>query len=423
MFRKESAINPYCQVARTPWVMEWLSRELENQRPTLDKNINQLLARIGRQFFQTEDLKTVDAGENTGEESVADAGTKSKGSAFLSALTVDLLAKTLLEAYDDNKDKISAEKVVAALHNAVESSDNNDDPEKKGKKGKKGNKVSCISALEMKGRDPLERLMRNFIQKIEDRFGCLLPGDAAAIAFHGRFVALFPDMYIESAVLFAPAISTHEVSPETDFITVKNEDPAEFITNRGLVPQEQRGSSFMDDQQYHPGHTRIETRVIDPDLAFKNFRTNPSGTPLTVDEKKMILREYLLCVIFAQPTAKMHTHLSFEFPRFVHAYLCEGQAVTLAAAFENQAKSDGNGFEEPSIAKLRTYWSNVKRNLLGLGKFDGVKLCRFPKLVDGKPVVAPDGTTETREEYQLDLNDANTNLGQMLDEIVNFVIS
>jgi CRISPR system Cascade subunit CasC len=375
---------------RTSHLDRFLLVELENQAPTLDEKVRQLLSEVGCASF----LKVVSKAK--GNEISIDDETKTKGLILISRNEIKMLARVTLDLYGTNKDK----KLSVAS------------PAKEGRKGNKEKEKDYAGALGF-GPDDVKNAY------LKESKG-LLPGDALDIALFGRFLADVPELTVESAVCVAFTISTHAAGIETDFVSAVDEDLGAFFPGRSIRPLESRGAGFIGDVQHHPPQCQLETAVINTDLWFANAG-KLNGKELDLEQKKQCLAAILVSFIRGVSQAKKSSMFSNEEPSMVMVSVSDGMPLTMASAFENPVKANGEGLVAPSIARLKEHWGNVKANSKSLGKLDRLGLRQIVVLGDdGKPNLATDGKPEVKDECCWESsNSKNYNLMRLVDEIVN----
>jgi hypothetical protein len=299
-------------------------------------------------------------------------------------------------AFVSRQDAANFAQVVLSLYNQHKDDPVKVKPVKEGKKGKrtKANEAKTFN-LPFQTKDVQDEYRKQFGEK--------LPHDAIAVSLFGRMVADMTDMSVESAVWVSPSISTHSIAPETEFISAVDEPARNLYPTSGLRPKEHRGAGIIIDQQFHPSHVILDTVGIDVDLWLSRM-TKKDGSQFTVEEKRKLVRAAMITAIAVFRSAKQHSNFSNEETDFVLAYVCDGQPVSLAAAFEKDVKAaNGKSLLTASKEALMYRWNKVLRNHQEQ-EFDSLRLRKIVVANgDGKPQEKTECVFDlsTVEEYSI----------------------
>lgn len=167
---------------------------------------------------------------------------------------------------------------------------------------------------------------------------------APDVALFGRMLADDPELNLDAASQVAHAISTHKVSIDTDFFTAVDD----------LQPEGTVGAGMMGITNFNSA-TFYRYAAIDWGLLTENLGGN-------VDLACKTVLGFLRASVKAIPTGKQNAFAAQTPPGFVLVVARkDGQAWSLANAFEKPVIARDGGYLEPSIQTLIKHWDRLNR--------------------------------------------------------------
>jgi CRISPR system Cascade subunit CasC len=200
----------------------------------------------------------------------------------------------------------------------------------------------------------------------------VLDGDKAVdLALFGRMLADLPKKNIDAACQVAHALSTNKVSMEFDFFTAVDD----------LSPKEETGAGMMGTVEFN---SACFYRYANIDL--KQLTENLGDDRALADKA---VEAFLRAAVTAIPTGKQNSMAAQNPPSLVFAVVRDKGLWSLANAFVNPVRPDGNnGLVEKSITALEDYWAK-----LAAAYGEGGILAR--------PVLYLDGDLNKLKDYQV----------------------
>jgi len=215
-----------------------------------------------------------------------------------------------------------------------------------------------IKILLDKGLKPMEVLKKDKKGKFENLDSFPIP-HSVDIGLFGRMVTSAHFSNIDAACQVAHAISTHKVGREFDFYTAVDDLPKEDETGAGMMGDiEFNSACYYRYANIDMG--QLKHNLDDDELAHK------------------AVEAFIRAAISAIPSGKQTSFSAQNPPDFIFAVVRDSGAWSLANAFSNPVKTNGDLVAD-SIDALSTYWNKIY-TIYGS---DGIK---------AKPVVALRGS-------------------------------
>lgn len=223
-----------------------------------------------------------------------------------------------------------AKEILVVTENDIENT-------KKAAKGKKGKTVT---------EDDRNEAVAEMIYKTAKKGFSGIEGDGIDIAIYGRMVANDPSCKVEGAAFLSHALSTHECFREFDYFTA--------LDDLNSVYSEDSGSSHIGEACFNSA-CYYRYHGLNYDLFLQNIKQ----ANLTKNEIEQAIRDYLLAVFNAVPTACQKSKFGQSGPSYILVTVREGSPLSMFNAFETPIDG-GNGYIQPSIDKIQKYWEDSK---------------------------------------------------------------
>ncbi|WP_405612298.1 type I-E CRISPR-associated protein Cas7/Cse4/CasC [Streptomyces sp. NBC_01508] len=186
-----------------------------------------------------------------------------------------------------------------------------------------------------------------------------------SIALFGRMLAEIPGAGVDGAVQVAHAFTTHATSVQADFFTAVDD------VNQWA---EDAGSAHMNTGEFSSGvfyrYATLDLRDLARNVASL---TDPAdATDATdvadatdVDTMRDLATAFVGAFLDTVPSAKKTSTAPHSRPDLVHISVRGDRPLSLAAAFEQPVRADGNGWSMGSREALSSYASRINRLLGG----------------------------------------------------------
>lgn len=159
------------------------------------------------------------------------------------------------------------------------------------------------------------------------------------LALFGRMVATNPELNVEGASQVAHAFSTHEIVPEFDFYTGRDDLQEENNAGAGMMGTIEYNSSTL----YRYANVNV-----------RELSENLQGEQLTESIEK-----FVQSFILSMPTGKQNSYANKTLPNYVLVTIRDDTPVNLASAFEEPVKSK-SGYLTQSIKKLEQEFTETE---------------------------------------------------------------
>ncbi|MBQ8093837.1 MAG: type I-E CRISPR-associated protein Cas7/Cse4/CasC [Clostridia bacterium] len=161
------------------------------------------------------------------------------------------------------------------------------------------------------------------------------------MALFGRMVADDQSLNYDAAAQVAHAISTHAVHTEYDYFTAVDDLSKDESTGAGHIGTNEFASSTL--YRYATLNVSELAKHVENDVAAATTA-------------------FVKAFIHSMPTGKQNTFANRTLPDMVYVTVRKDQPVNLCGAFERAVRSDGDGFAEMSVIKLRKYAEQVYKD-------------------------------------------------------------
>lgn len=196
----------------------------------------------------------------------------------------------------------------------------------------------AITAGDPAENDALRQLAKDIVKLTRNRTG------APDIALFGRMLAEKPELNLDAACQVAHALSTHRVSMEMDFYTAVDDVSTEEETGAGMM-----GVTGFNSACFYR-YVRLD---------WKQLVQNLDGD---TDLARRTVEAFLRASVLAVPSGKQNAFAAQNPPDFILAVVRQdGQAWSLANAFETPVHPGKNGLVNASIEALDGYWGQLQR--------------------------------------------------------------
>jgi CRISPR system Cascade subunit CasC len=159
------------------------------------------------------------------------------------------------------------------------------------------------------------------------------------LALFGRMVASNPELNTEASAQVAHAISTHEIVPEFDYFTAKDD----------LQAEDNAGASMLGTIEYNSS-----TLYRYANVNFQELSDN-LGNADAVTGALSFIKSFIL----SMPTGKQNTFANKTLPSYVMIAIRPDTPVNLVSAFEKPVKSN-EGYVEKSIDALEAEYKKAQ---------------------------------------------------------------
>jgi CRISPR system Cascade subunit CasC len=167
---------------------------------------------------------------------------------------------------------------------------------------------------------------------------------APDIALFGRMLAENPELNLDAACQVAHAFSTHRVNMDLDFFTAVDD----------LSSEEETGAGMMGVTGFNSA-TFYRYARIDWDQLVRNLDGD-------VELARRTVEAFIRASALAVPTGKQNAFAAQNPPDFILAVARQdGQAWSLANAFEKPVYPGKEGLMTRSIEALDSYWAHLQR--------------------------------------------------------------
>lgn len=185
------------------------------------------------------------------------------------------------------------------------------------------------------------------IEKLSKEFEKATKGRSSApdIALFGRMLAEKPNLNIDAACQVAHALSTHEVTTaEFDYFTAVDD----------LLPKEETGAGMLG---LVPFNSATYYRCVRID--WEQLLTNLGGDFATAQQTVQAFMQAFALVV---PSGMQNTFVNKHVPDFLMAVVRpNNDGQSLMNAFEKPIRAKGGqGYAEPSVKALASYWEQVE---------------------------------------------------------------
>ncbi|UED84715.1 type I-E CRISPR-associated protein Cas7/Cse4/CasC [Streptomyces profundus] len=168
------------------------------------------------------------------------------------------------------------------------------------------------------------------------------------INLFGRMLAEVDDAGVDGAVQVAHAMTTHETDVEFDYFSAVDDISQEW--------NDATGSGHMGHGQYSAG-TFYRFATIDLEELAGNLGDDPASV-------RELTGAFLATFVESLPGAKKNSTAPYTPPGLIHLAVRADRPLSFAAAFEKPVTSSrGEGFEEPSVARLTAYAAQANKML------------------------------------------------------------
>lgn len=172
--------------------------------------------------------------------------------------------------------------------------------------------------------------------------------DAADIALFGRMIANDATLNIEGAAMFSHALSTHKTANEIDFFSAVDDRKGD---------SEDAGAGMIGTLEYNSA-TYYRYAAVNLDLLADGVHLGP----LSVDERRSVLRAFLQAVLVAIPGARKNSMNGSTLPEAVLGIRkSSGQPLQLVNAFETPVFQNGKGLLVASADAMRSHNERLKK--------------------------------------------------------------
>ncbi len=205
------------------------------------------------------------------------------------------------------------------------------------------------SKAEKKAADDVEKAVRDAASKVRDAFK-KERGEyvrSVDVALFGRMLAEVPGMNIDAAAQVAHAISTHAVDMDFDYYTAVDDLNTAEQTGAGMV-----GTTGFNASCYY------RYALVDAEQLATNMAEGAAPTAADRALAAEAVEAFIEAAYTAIPTGKQNAFAAQTPPSLVMATVrtAEGMPWSLANAFVDPVRANGEGLVAGSVRRLADHW-------------------------------------------------------------------